>query len=411
MRILLLSTYFQPESASNGILMTLLSEELTRQGHQVTVITGMPHYDNNCVLPAYRRRLWARERRGAIRVNRVYLYVPTKKTQVLGRLLNYLSFNVTSLVAGLLVGKHDILLVPSPPLTNGITGWLLSRYYGIPFIYNVQDIYPDVAVRLGILKNQRLIRLFERMELLVYGKTTAISVISDGFARNLQRKGVPDAKLKVIPNFIDDTFVKPLPRCNSFSEEHDLDNRFVALFAGNIGLSQGMDAVIDAAALLQHVPQILFVIVGNGASRQGLMQRAEQLGLSNALFLPFQPYERIPEMYATADVCLIPLRRGLTEDSVPSKLFSIMGAGRPVIAALDRESDTFRVIDQASCGVCTSPEDPQELADAILALFNNPDLAAEMGECGRAYVEQHYTCVSVAQKYNALFTSLVQNGK
>lgn len=410
MRILLLSTYFQPESASNGILMTLLSEELIRQGHQVTVITGMPHYDDNYVLPPYRRRLWAREKMGEIRVNRVYLYVPAKKTKVLGRLLNYLSFNVTSLAAGLLVGRHDLLLVPSPPLTNGITGWLLSRFHGIPFIYNVQDIYPDVAVRLGILKNPRLIRLFERMELQVYNKATAISVISDGFARNLQRKGVPDGKLNVIPNFIDATFVKPLPRCNPFSEEHALSKRFVVLFAGNIGLSQGMDAVIDAAALLQHVPEILFLIVGNGASRAGLMERAEQMGLSNILFLPFQPYERIPEMYATADVCLIPLRRGLTEDSVPSKLFSIMGAGRPVIAALDRESDTYRVIDRAACGLCTSPEEPQELANAVMCLFNDPDRAARMGAYGRAYVEEHYTCVSVARKYSALFSTLVKNG-
>jgi len=407
MRILLLSTYFQPESASNGILMTLLSEELTRQGHRVTVITGMPHYDDNRILPAYRRRLWARERMGEIRIIRVYLYVPAKKTKVLGRILNYLSFNATSLLAGLLVGNQDLLLVPSPPLTNGVTGWLLSRLHRIPFIYNVQDIYPDVAVRLGILKNPRLIRLFERMESFVYSKATAISVISDGFTRNLQRKGVPARKLNVIPNFIDANFVKPLPRCNPFSEAHGLNSRFVALFAGNIGLSQGMDSVVDAAALLQGVPEILFLIVGNGVSRLGLMQKVEQLGLQNVRFLPFQPYDLIPEMYAAADTCLIPLRRGLTEDSVPSKLFTIMGAGRPVVASLDRESDTYRVLTEAACGVCTNPEEPQELADAILSLYNNRSLAAEMGRRGREFVETHYTSESVARQYIDLFTTLL----
>jgi colanic acid biosynthesis glycosyl transferase WcaI len=410
MRILLLSTYFRPESATNAILMTLISEELTRQGHQVTVITGMPHYDNNSVWPEYRGKLWKREQHGEIRIHRVYLYVPSKKTSMVGRLLNYLSFNVTSTLAGLLVGRHDVLLVPSPPLTNGVTGWLLSRLHRIPFIYNVQDIYPDVAVRLGVLKSPRVIRLFERMELFVYRKAKAVSVISDSFQRNLARKGMPTEKIRIIPNFIDTDFVKPLPRCNAFSQEHQLNDRFVVLFAGNVGLSQGLESVIDAAHRLQHIPEIQFLIVGNGSSKAALIERAAQLGLQNVLFLPLQPYDRVPELYSAADVCLIPLRRGLTEDSVPSKLFSIMGVARPVIASVDRESDTYKVIAEAGCGLCTGAEEPQELADAVLTLYHDRTQALEMGRRGRAYVEQHYTCVSVARKYSELFTDVTQKG-
>jgi colanic acid biosynthesis glycosyl transferase WcaI len=303
-----------------------------------------------------------------------------------------------------------VLLVPSPPLTNGVTGWLLSRLHGIPFIYNVQDIYPDVAVRLGVLKNPRVIRLFQRMEQFVYRKAKAISVISDSFQRNLARKGVPAEKIKVIPNFIDTDFVRPLPRCNAFSQEHGLHDRFVVLFAGNVGLSQGLESVIEAADRLKDVPDILFLIVGNGSSRAMLVERAEHLRLRNVLFLPLQPYERVPELYSAADVCLIPLRRGLTEDSVPSKLFSIMGVARPVIASVDRESDTFKVIMEAGCGLCTGPEEPRELADAVLSLYKDRRRAAEMGACGRAYVEEHYTCVTMARMYSDLFVSLVKNG-
>lgn len=406
MRILLLTTYFRPESATNAILMTLLGEELTRQGHEVVVITGMPHYDQNRIWPAYRGKLWMQEQIGSMRVYRVYLYVPSKKTSFWGRLLNYLSFNLTSGIAGLLIGRFDAILAPSPPLTNGITAWALSRIKGVPFIYNVQDIYPDVAVRLGVLKNRAVIRFFEQVERFVYRKAAAVSVISDCFKANLLRKGVPEWKVEVIPNFIDENFVRPLPRHNAFSKEHDLDDKFVALFAGNVGLSQGLETLLEAALCLQNLQDLRIVIVGDGASKTALVERAHALGLNNVIFLPLQPYERVPELYSAADVGLIPLRRGLTEDSVPSKLFTIMGVGRPVIAGVDPESDTHRVIQTAGCGLCIPPEDAKALASALQELYEDRALAEKMGRAGRDYVVQHFTCQKVAQRYSALFESL-----
>ncbi len=403
MRILMLSTYFRPESATNAILMTLLGEELTRQGHEVVVITGMPHYDQNRIWPAYRGKLWTREQIGSMRVHRVYLYVPSKKTSFWGRLLNYLSFNLTSGIAGLLIGRFDAILAPSPPLTNGITAWALSRIKGVPFIYNVQDIYPDVAVRLGVLKNRTAIRFFEWMERFVYRKAAAVSVISDCFKANLLRKGVPEQKVEVIPNFIDESFVRPLPRQNAFRTEHGLEDKFVALFAGNVGLSQGLETLLEAALCLQNLPDLRILIVGDGASKEALVNRAKTMGLHNVIFLPLQPYERVPELYSAADVGLIPLRKGLTEDSVPSKLFTIMGVGRPVIAGVDPESDTHRVIQRAGCGLCIPPEDAKALASALQALYENRPLADEMGRAGRDYVVQHFTCHEVARRYGALF--------
>lgn len=406
MRILILTTYFQPESASNAILMTLLAEELTHLGHEVTVITGMPHYDTNRIQEPYRGRLLAREQQGAIRVHRVYLYVPQRKDKVLGRLLNYLSFNALSTLAGLSVRRQDVLFVPSPPLTNGVAGFVLSRLRRMPFIYNVQDIYPDVAVRLGVLKSRRVIRLFERMEGFVYRKASAISVISESFRRNLGAKGVPDGKLRVIPNFVDSDFVTPLPRLNAFSKEQGLDDHFVALFSGNVGMSQGLDTVLEAAQRLADTPDILFLIVGNGTTKPGLIERAATMGLQNVRFLPFQPYERVPELYATADVCLIPLRRGLSEDSVPSKLFTIMGSARPVVAAVDRESDTAEVVTRAGCGDCVEPEDACQMAEAILRFYRDRARGQALGAQGREFVLAHYTREQVAKQYAALFAEV-----
>lgn len=407
MRILFLTTYFRPESATNAILMTLLAEELTRLGHEITIITGMPHYDANRIADGYRGKLWMRDKHGNIPVYRVFLYVPSNKSSIAGRLLNYLSFNVLSIVAGLLVRRHDVLFVPSPPLTNGACGFLLSRLRRMPFVYNVQDIYPDVAVRLGVLKSQRVIRIFERLERFVYRKAAVVSVISESFRRNLLSKGVPNSKIKVISNFVDVDFVKPHLRDNAFSCKHGLNGKFVALFAGNVGLSQGLESVLEAAALLADLPDVLFAIVGSGTTKQALVDRAAEMKLSNVLFLPLQPYEKVPELYSSADVCLVPLRKGLSEDSVPSKLWTIMGVACAVVAAVDAESDTHAVVQEAGAGICVPPEEPSALAGAIRILHADRAECAKMGQRGRIYVETNYSCTAMARQYEALFAGLL----
>lgn len=403
MRILFLSTYFDPDTASTGTLMTLIAEELSKQGHDITVITSMPHYEHNRITTDYRNRLYVREKHGNIDVIRLYLYVPSEKSRILGRLMNYLSFNFLSLMCGLMLPKHDLLMVPSPPLTNGITGWLLSRLKGMPFIYNVQDIYPDVAVRLGILKNARLIRMFEVMEKFVYEKSAVVAVISPSFYRNLINKGTPENKVTVIPNFVNVNFANIPGRCNSFSAKHGLDDKFVVLFAGNIGLSQGLESVLETAFLLKEYPDICLLIVGNGATKPILENQTKEMGLNNVMFLPFQQAETVPEMYATADVGLVPLRKGLTNDSIPSKLWTIMGAGKAVVAAVDKESDTYAVIQEAGSGLCVPPEEPHAMSEAILTLYHNRSMAQSMGKRGYELVMEHYTPKHVAQQYEELF--------
>jgi colanic acid biosynthesis glycosyl transferase WcaI len=407
MRILLLSTYFRPDIASTGMLMTQLAEELALLGHQIVVVTSLPHYDTNRIWDEYRGRLVVRERQGLLDVRRVYLYVPQRKENLLGRLLNYASFNMISTVVGALAGQYDVVLVPSPPLTNGIAAFLISRLRGVPFVYNVQDIYPDIAIRLGVMTNPQVIAAFRTLEKFVYRKAAAVSVISEGFRLNLLAKGVPDSKLHVIPNFVDPELMRTLPRRNSFSRRHDLDDRFVVLFAGNVGLSQGLEGVLDAADLLAQQQDVLFLIVGNGAAKADLVARARSMGLENTRFLPFQPHEVVPEMYASADVCLVPLRRGLTEQSVPCKVYTIMGAGKPLVASVDEASDTWQLVRTADCGLCIEPESPQQMAEAILDVYRDGGLRQEMGRRGRQYVESHFTPYTAAQQYAQLLTAVV----
>jgi colanic acid biosynthesis glycosyl transferase WcaI len=405
-RILLLTTYFAPDASANGTLMRQLCEELAQLGHSVGVVTSMPHYDTNCIWPEYRGHLWVREHSGPLDIRRVYIYVPANKARLVARLFGYMSFNILSALAALSAGRCDVVFTPSPPLTNGLTAFVVSRLKGVPYIYNVQDIYPDIAIRLGVLKNERAIGAFQRMERFVYSKAAAVSVISEGFRQNLLRKGVPASKVHVVPNFVDTGFMAPLPRHNAFSDEYDLNDRFVVLFAGNVGFSQGLETVLQAAQDLSQMSGIMFLIVGNGASKQRLVEQANQMGLGNVRFLPFQPHVRVPEMYASADVCLVPLRRGLTEDSVPSKVFTILGAAKPLVASVDEGSETWRFVHDSGSGICVEPENPRQLAEAILALYRDRQLRLHMGQSGRRYVEESYTSRRIAKRYEELFTSV-----
>jgi len=406
-RVLLLTLYFAPDVAANAVIMTELAEELTALGHQVTVVTAFPHYAGNVIDRRYCGRLIQQDEHKGIRVIRTYLYTSPHKQRFLVRFLNYVSFNVLSTLAVLFASPQDIILAPSPPLTIGLSAYIISRLKRIPYVYNVQDIYPDVVVKLGILKNPWVIALSRWLERFVYAHARHITVLSEGFWANLLRKGVPPEKLTVIPNFVDVDFIRPLPRNNGFRHRFGLDGRFVVLYAGNLGHSQNLEHVLECANLLREQDDIAFVIVGNGSRKPYLEAQARQMGLCNVQFIPFQPREDVPDIYAAADVSLVPLRKGIALDSVPSKVYSIMASARPVIAALDPGSDAWTLVEQAQCGLCVPPEDPHALAEAIRALYADPTLRERLGRNGREHVVQHYTRQAVARRYNELLQRIV----
>lgn len=404
---MLLTLYFAPDVAANAVIMTELAEELTALGHQITVVTAFPHYAGNIVDHRYRGRLIQQDMQRGIRVIRTYLYTSPHKQRFLVRFLNYVSFNVLSTLACLFAGPQDVILAPSPPLTIGLSAHIISRVRRIPYVYNVQDIYPDVVIKLGILKNPWIIALSRWMERFVYAGARHIAVLSEGFRANLLPKGVPSEKITIIPNFVDVDFIRPLPRDNGFRHRFGLEGRFVLLYAGNLGHSQSLEHVLECAALLQGQDHFAFVIVGNGSRKPYLEAQAQQMGLDNVRFIPFQPWEDVPEIYAAADISLITLRKGIALDSVPSKAYTIMASGRPILAAVDPGSDAWNLVQQAQCGLCVEPENPQALAKAIRDLYADPTLRERLGRNGRDHVVQHYTRQAVAKQYHELLTSIV----
>jgi len=407
MKILLLHMRFHPDLTGTGPLVTDLATDLVAMGDEVTVVTSMPHYGRKEIPPEYRGRPLHRSNFRGIDLWRTFVYVPPNPSGF-HRALNYLSYTFMSVVAGVLSGRHDIILCVNPPITVGFSGWLVKLFRRVPMVFNVQDIWPDCLVIIGQIRNPVLIRVFQYLEKLIYRVSARVTVLSDGMKQNLTAKGVPDDKVVVIPNWANVDQVRPLPKENSFRAAHGLTGRFVILFAGNLGYISVLDTVLDAARLLQHDPRFRFLIVGQGNARPGLLARAEALGLDNLAFLPTQPVEVLPEMLAAADISLVTLNRQLGQLNVPSKTYSIMASGRPVLAAVPEDSEIARLVREADCGVWVPPEDPPSLAQAIQRLALLPDQLERYGANGRSYVTQHLARPVITRRYYDLLHELLQ---
>ncbi len=408
MKILVVSLYYEPDRCqSNGPIIRALCEDWAEAGHEVTVLTSFPHYNCDEVWPEYRGRLFRRDRVGRVNVIRSYIFVPHKRSGW-QRILNYLSFNISSTLAGLFSGKQDVIFAMSPPLTIGLTAYVLGLLKRIPYCYNLQDIWPEVAVKLGMLRGRRLIAFFERMEKFIYHYSQRIFAISDEFKSNLIAKGVAADKIEVIPNFTDTEFIQPMEKANSFSLANGLADKFTVLYAGNVGLSQGLEVILDAAEQLKEHPEIVFAIVGEGSCREDLIADANRRGLQNVKLLPFQPESDVPMVYAACDVALIPLRHGITENSVPCKTYSIMAAAKPYIAGVDGGSTVWKLTDQVGCGVCVEPENGRALADAVLQLQRDEKGRSAMGNNGRQFVERNFARETITDRYRLGLESLVE---
>jgi colanic acid biosynthesis glycosyl transferase WcaI len=411
---LLLTLVFAPDGVSTSVLMSELALELQTLGHEVTVLTTTPHYN---VEPEARAQQPLTRRWGGLlyesnyqAISVYHAAIPVKGSRVSARLLDYARFHAISTIAGLTVaGDYDVILVPSPPLTIGISAWLLGLIKQVPFIYNVQEIYPDVAVRLGVLTNPLLIRLMEGLERFIYNRAKIVLVISEWFRRRLHKKGVSDEKMVVIPNFVDTDFIQPKARQNGFSAEHGLDHKFVVLYAGNIGLTQGFETILDAAKKLEHLSELQFLIVGDGTRRAWLEQQLTKESWTNVMLLPYQPRSRVPEIYSTSDICLVPLKKGTATTTFPSKIYTIMAAGRPVIASADAESELAWVVEQAKCGWPVPPDDAAALASAIVYAYHHRNEAHHKGKEGRDFVLSYHSRQAVAKQYDALIRQVTND--
>lgn len=384
-------------------MFALLCEELVRRGYTVTVLCAVPHLPSGRVSAEYRKGIWLWSKENGVRICRVRVPSGDRKS-LFHRLWVFGVYQILVVAAGFKV-RYEAALMTNPALETFLPFVFFCWWKRKPCLYAVWDVYPEVGVRMGQWKNPMVIRLVGRLEDLCLRRATRVHVLSDGFRTDLAAHQVAPDRIAVIPPWLDITHIRPLPRRNEFSSKHDLNDRFVVLYAGNIGLSQGLETVLQTAGILREHKDILFLFVGEGAGRAALEEQAR--GMANVRFLPYQPRESLPELLASADVSLVMLKQGIGSASLPSKLFSILAAGRPVLASVDENGDAWKLVSRSRAGLCVPPESPMRLAEAILSLQNDPLSCAQMGANGRAWVEQYHSPQSAVEQFERLFLDML----
>lgn len=408
MNITVLCPHFSPDLAPTGEVMTAIVEELAARGHRLHVVTALPWYKDHAVESAWRGAPVQRAERPWGQVTRVHPF-PTDKTNIPARAVGFAGFTVLgAVVAAASRPRPDVVLAMSPPLTLGAAGRAVATRFRVPFVFNIQDVFPDVAIKTGALKGERVIRASKALEAWTYRHADAVTVLSDDLRANVEAKLPAEqaGKVRVIPNFIDTGRIAPGPKENDYRAELGLSGRTVVMYAGNLGYSQPVELLVDAARLLaDELPELAVVVNGGGSARPGLEARAADV--DNVTFVDLQPKARLPEVLAAADVHVVLLRGGLAASSVPSKLYSILAAGRPLVASVDAGTEVARVVDEAGAGLVVPPDDAGALAAALRRLVVDHEEGERLGAAGRAFVESWPSPAGIAQRYEALFEELV----
>ena len=404
LRLIVLCPHFEPDMAPTGVVMTRIVHELAARGHELHVVTSLPWYRKHQVETGWAGALWRVEKTNWGTISRVQPFAGQTKSNLLRRAIGFILFSyfvgVRALFAGRFWRRVDGVLAMSPPLTLGLIGWHTKLFRGGKLVFNIQDVFPDAAVETGAISNQRVIAAASWLERISYQRSDSVVLLSDDLANNVQRK--LDQKfhkrIKVIPNFVDTQAIVPMSRLTNYRRELGIDESLVVMYAGNVGFSQSLELMIEAARVL---PDVVFVINGEGAARNSLEAKAQTL--RNVKFGDYQDASRLGEVLATGDLHVVPLRRGLGSVSVPSKTYSILAAGRPICAAIDSDTEVPRILAAANAGVCVEPDNQEAFVSAITAMISDRKSLEEMGASGRKWVEGHASAQSVAQRYEALY--------
>jgi colanic acid biosynthesis glycosyl transferase WcaI len=378
----------------------MLCEDLVVRGHSVTVLAAVPHFPSGRVPDEYRTGLWHYAKENGVQICRVR--VPSgDRANLRHRLWVFAVYQVLAAFAGFRQ-SYDVALITNPAIETWLPFFSAVTLRRKPGVWAVWDLYPDVGVRLGIFRHQTVIWVVKALEDYCLRRARRVQVLAPEFSEALTSRGVPAERITVLPPWLDTDFIEPLPRDNEFAREHSLNNQCVVMYAGNLGHSQGLEYVLAAAQLLAADTNLRFVFVGDGASRNALQEQVTGLGLTNVLFIPFQPRERLPQVLASCDIALISLKHGIGQDSLPSKTYPILASGRPVVAAVDKDCGLWTLVKKEGAGLCVEPENPAELAKAIQALQASPELRAEMAQRGREYVVCHHSRQTAASDFERI---------
>ncbi|MGO9566190.1 MAG: glycosyltransferase family 4 protein [Desulfomonilaceae bacterium] len=409
MKIAFVSPYFLPETHPAAVMMGQLVRHFSDKGWDVGVCTSFPSHPQGVTFPGYKRRLWAYSEDGGIPVIRCFSFNMGTKRRPLGRMLCWLSFGVTAGLRVLVQKRSDVLVVESYPLVGTLPILIAALIRRVPVINCIQDIYPESAQAAGIIpRNSAISNFAQKLDAAICRLVEINLVISEGFERVLlESRGIPRQQIEVIFNWIDGSHIVPLPRINSWREEKRIpSDKFVAMFAGTIGLVSGADLLIDVAEKLRdrRMNDILILVIGEGVLKEQMIEQARKHNLENLVFFPFQPAERLSEMQSSADVMLLPMKESHAFSSVPSKLITYMAVGRPVLCSANEASPVSQMILRADCGRVVSAGDAEAIAEELVQMFFNRPGCEKKGRNGRAFFEKYLNMPMAMKKFECLLS-------
>ncbi|MDF2535004.1 MAG: glycosyl transferase group 1 [Bacillales bacterium] len=396
MRITFLCQHFPPETGAPQIRIYELSQELIRNGHQVEVLTAFPHHPTGIIPEEYRGKFYQYEIYDGIPVHRSWIY-PSEKGRFWKRLASYFSFTFSSFYSIYKSKSTDVIICNSPPLFLGITAYIGAKLKGAKFVFNVADLWPESAVKLGILKNKQFIKMAEVLELFLYKKSWKIAAATDGIAEYVTNLGKSSKDVFVLPNGVNTNQFCPLPKDENLISDLGLQGKKVFTYAGNMGYAQGLDSVLRAAKLVQEKnDNVHFLFVGNGPEKEGLIKLSEELGLNNFTFYGSVPVAEMPRMFSISDYSIVPLKDlEIFKGARPSKIFPALATGTPVLYCGAGESAD--IITENNCGEVAIPENEQSIAEKIFYLANLDESDYEtLSNNGRQLVLQEYSWSKIA---------------
>lgn len=393
MRVLFVNQYYPPDVSATAYLLGELAEDLARH-HDVWVVAGRPSY--NPEVGTYEP--------SGVRLKRMWSTSLPRRT-IAGRATNYGTFLASSLTGVLRVPRPDVVVAMTDPPVIGLVGLLGARFHRCPFVYICEDVFPDVALRLGRMREGATANAWRRVNRLLRRNAARVVAIGRDMVEKLQREGVPSERITLIPNWAETTPIGP-GESGAIRAEMGWADRFVVMHAGNVGLAQDLAVLVDAAELLRDQEDVLVVIVGDGAARPSLERRVEQRRLENVVFMTYRPKQDVHALVAAADLHTVTLAPGLWGSVVPTKVYGIMAAGKPFVAAVDETSEPHRIVDEVGCGIRVPPGDSESLAMAILELRGRRTELAELGMRGRKAFEGSYERTIATSRYRDLLESV-----
>jgi colanic acid biosynthesis glycosyl transferase WcaI len=407
MRILFVTHYFHPEP--NFFYGLPFAKELQRRGHQVQVVTGFPNYPGGKIYAGYKIKLLQKEIMAGIPVYRFPLY-PSHDQSSFKRILCYTTLSVSqATLAPWVIKPADVAFVTQGPATIGFPAIIIKLLRKIPFVYNIQDMWPDSLLSTGMFDSQIGLKMLYAWCNFVYKRAAKITVITPGMKKALQERGVPEDKIEVIYNWCDDALICRSEPDEKMARKIGLAGKFNIIFAGNMGAAQALDKVIDAAALVaSRYPDIQFVFIGSGVEVENLKTLVRDKYLQNVLFLPRMPVEEIGNVLRLAEVLLVHLRRDpLFAITIPSKTQAYLAMGKPILMAV--EGDASDLVKKAQAGLSCLPESPEAIAYLVGQFYRmNPEQRKQIGLNGLAFYDRELSFAQAVHSYEKIFSTIVK---